>query len=113
MLLAATPWLPALLPFLVASGVTVATVPATMTLARRAGGLDHPDDEGDRRIHTEPTPRLGGLALWAGFAVAVAVLGGSIGQRWQIVAATGVITVLMAIDDTLKLGWWTSSSSRS
>jgi len=88
--------------------VSVALVPATIALAKRTGGVDRPDDrEAGRRIHTEPTPRLGGLALWAGFAVAIAVFGQSIGQRWQIIAATGVITVLMAIDDILNLGWWT------
>jgi UDP-GlcNAc:undecaprenyl-phosphate GlcNAc-1-phosphate transferase len=98
-----TPWLPALPPFLLASVVCMLLVPLTMLLARRIGrgAVDQPDR--DRRIHREPTARLGGLAMYAGFAVAVAAFGGSIPMRWQIVAITGVITVAMAVDDILGL----------
>ena len=46
--------------------LTLALTPAVMTLARRAGALDHP---GPRRIHRVPVPTLGGLAF------VVAVLG--------------------------------------
>src|SRR5258708_29344421 len=81
-------------------------VPASMLLARRIGrgAVDSPHDA--RRIHREPTPRLGGLAMYAGFAVALAAFGGSIHTRWQIVAITGVITVAMAVDDILGLPWY-------
>ena len=40
------------------------------TLARRVGWLDQP---GERRVHTVPVPRLGGVALYAGFLVALAI----------------------------------------
>jgi UDP-GlcNAc:undecaprenyl-phosphate GlcNAc-1-phosphate transferase len=98
-----TPWLPALPPFLLASVVCMVAVPLTMVLARRIGrgAVDRPDEA--RRIHKEPTPRLGGLAMFLGFAVAVAVFGGSIATRWQIVGITGAITVAMAVDDILGL----------
>jgi UDP-GlcNAc:undecaprenyl-phosphate GlcNAc-1-phosphate transferase len=97
------PWLPALPPFLLASVVCMAAVPLTMLLARRIGrgAVDNPDQE--RRIHKAPTPRLGGLAMYLGFAVAVAAFGGSIATRWQIVGITGAITVAMAVDDILGL----------
>lgn len=97
------PWLPALPPFLLASVVCMVAVPLSMRLARRIGrgAVDNPDEE--RRIHTTPTPRLGGLALYLGFAVAVAAFGGAIASRWQIVAITGVITIAMAVDDILGL----------
>jgi UDP-GlcNAc:undecaprenyl-phosphate GlcNAc-1-phosphate transferase len=82
-------------------------VPFTMLLARRIGrgAVDHPEQD-ERRIHAEPTPRLGGLALCLGFAVALAAFGGSIHTRWQIVAITGVISVAMAVDDILGLPWY-------
>jgi UDP-GlcNAc:undecaprenyl-phosphate/decaprenyl-phosphate GlcNAc-1-phosphate transferase len=106
LLASTTPWLPALPPFLLASVLCMASVPVTMVLARRIGGgaVDDPKDE--RRIHTEPTPRLGGLAMYIGFAAAVAAFGGSIGARWQIVAISGVVTVAMAVDDILGLPWY-------
>jgi len=39
-------------------------VPATRWIARRFGVLDDP---GPRKVHATPTPRLGGIALWATF----------------------------------------------
>ncbi len=45
---------------LAALAVTLLTTPLVMRVARRAGALDQP---GPRRIHTEPVPTLGGIAL--------------------------------------------------
>jgi UDP-GlcNAc:undecaprenyl-phosphate/decaprenyl-phosphate GlcNAc-1-phosphate transferase len=100
---AVSPWLSALPPFLVAGGVCIAAVPCTMWLARRTGAVAEPD--GDRHLHSRPTPRLGGIALFAGFAVAVAIFGSSIQLRWQVIAVTAAITLAMAIDDILDLSW--------
>jgi UDP-GlcNAc:undecaprenyl-phosphate GlcNAc-1-phosphate transferase len=97
-------WYPALPPFLLASLVTCAAVPASMWLARRVGAVDRPDAE--RRIHSRPTPRLGGIAMFAGFAVALAVFGAGAPERWQVVAVTAAITLAMAVDDVLRLPAW-------
>jgi UDP-GlcNAc:undecaprenyl-phosphate/decaprenyl-phosphate GlcNAc-1-phosphate transferase len=100
---AGSPWLTALPPFLVASAVCAAAVPASIWLARRTGAVAEPD--GDRHLHREPTPRLGGIAMFAGFAVAIAIFGSGITLRWQVLAVTAAITVAMAIDDILDLSW--------
>ena len=100
-----TPWYPALLPFLLASAVTCAVVPVSMWVARRVGAVDRPDAE--RRIHDEPTPRLGGIAMFAGFAIALAVFGSNVEERWDVVAVTAAITLAMAVDDVLRLPPWT------
>ena len=97
------PWLPALPPFLVASAVCIAAVPGSMWLARRSGAVAEPD--ADRHLHPQPTPRLGGIAMFIGFAVAVAVFGGGIGYRWQVVAVCAAITVAMGLDDIFDLSW--------
>jgi UDP-GlcNAc:undecaprenyl-phosphate GlcNAc-1-phosphate transferase len=97
-------WYPALPPFLLASLVTCAAVPLSMWLARRVGAVDRPDAE--RRIHRRPTPRLGGIAMFAGFAVALAVFGAGVPERWQVVAVTAAITLAMAVDDVLRLPAW-------
>lgn len=96
-------WLPALPPFLLASSITIAVVPLTMMAARRFGAVAEPDSE--RHLHSSPTPRLGGLALFAGFAVALVIFGGSVPDRWQVVAVTGAITVVMLVDDIFDLPW--------
>jgi UDP-GlcNAc:undecaprenyl-phosphate/decaprenyl-phosphate GlcNAc-1-phosphate transferase len=98
-----SPWLPALPPFLVASAVCIAAVPGSIWLARRASAVAEPDF--DRHLHTAPTPRLGGIAMFAGFAVAVAIFGSSIAYRWQVVAVCAAITLAMSIDDVFDLSW--------
>src|SRR6202035_3106324 len=98
-----SPWLSALPPFLVASAVCIAAVPGSMWLARRTKAVAQPD--GDRHLHPNPTPRLGGIAMFAGFAVAIAIFGSSITYQWQVLAVTGAITIAMAVDDILDLSW--------
>src|SRR5690606_9720271 len=46
--------------------VALAATPLASVVARRVGALDHPSG---RRIHTRPTPRLGGLGIMAGVLV--------------------------------------------
>lgn len=100
---AATPWLPALPPFLAAGAVCIAALPASIWVAKRTGAVAEPD--ADRHIHSQPTPRLGGIAMFLGFAVAVAAFGDSIQYRWQVVAVCGAITIAMALDDIFDLSW--------
>lgn len=96
-------WIPAVPPFLLAATVTIIAVPGSMLLARHLGAVAHPDR--DRHLHAEATPRLGGMALFAGFAVALLVFGGAVANRWQVLAVTGAITIAMLVDDMLDLSW--------
>jgi UDP-GlcNAc:undecaprenyl-phosphate GlcNAc-1-phosphate transferase len=50
--------------------VTFLLVPLAIRLARRVGAVVPP---GDRRVHTSPTPTLGGLAMFGGLLAGVAV----------------------------------------
>ena len=59
-----------LIVFLVAAGTTFALTPLVRRLAVRFGAIDVPSD---RKLHTVPTPTMGGLAMWAGFLVAIGV----------------------------------------
>lgn len=54
-----------------ATAVSAALVPVSRVLARRFGIIDAP---GHRKIHREPTPRIGGIAVFAAFSTVV--LGG-------------------------------------
>jgi len=86
---------------LAAAGVVLATTPAAARLARRLGAVDQPSG---RRIHLEPTPRLGGLALLAGFLAPVLLfLPVSTGSR-AIVLGALLIALLGAADDIWGLG---------
>lgn len=98
------PWLPAFPPFLVASMVCIATVPLTAILAQRLGAVAHPD--ADRHLHAEATPRLGGIAIFVGFAIALLVFGSHVPERLEILAICAAITIAMAVDDILDLAWY-------
>lgn len=56
------------LTLLVAFGLVTALVPASRALATRLGVIDVP---GPRKVHTLPMPRLGGVAVFAGFTLVV------------------------------------------
>jgi UDP-GlcNAc:undecaprenyl-phosphate GlcNAc-1-phosphate transferase len=52
------------------AAIAVVLVPPSRYLARRFGVIDHP---GDRKVHREPMPRLGGLAVYGAFTSVVLV----------------------------------------
>src|SRR6478735_3262544 len=53
----------------VAALVTLAATPLVARFARRIGWVVQPDE---RRVHTEATPDVGGIAMFAGFVAALA-----------------------------------------
>ena len=59
--------LDALYAFLVAAAVTALLTPVTMRIARAVGAIDQPRERG---LSENPTPLLGGLAIFAGALVA-------------------------------------------
>src|ERR1700761_8471298 len=70
----------------------------------------------DRDVHTEPTPRLGGVAMFLGLLIAIGVawfvppLRSAFGDSWQIATiliAALIIVIIGVIDDIIDLGWIT------
>lgn len=101
-----------LLVFVVATAVTYVVTPGVRALAVRVGALTAVRD---RDVHTVPIPRLGGVAMLAGFLAAV-VLATRLEHLSQIFAepeiigvciGAFVITVVGAIDDVRELDWLT------
>lgn len=100
---------------LVLAAVTSSVVtPVVRRIAVRAGVVDEP---GGRRVHKEITPRLGGLAVMAGFFLPLAVFAvvktGAVRgflQREELVLGLvlgGVVVgAVGAIDDVRSLGPW-------
>ena len=58
--------------FMIAFVTAIMATPHTIKLARKIGAVDTPDDE--RRVNKIAMPRLGGLAVIAGFSVSVIYL---------------------------------------
>ncbi len=87
--------------------VSFAVTPLVRMLAHKVGAVDDPNRD-ERRIHTSPVPRLGGLAIFIGFIVAFLVFGfGELNRQMAgILIGAVIILVLGAIDDILTLPWW-------
>lgn len=95
--------------FLTALGVSLLATPVARRIALRLGLVDRPDE---RKIHGDPTPYLGGVAIIVGFTLAVAggaYLQGFRGAYSQAAAILGGGVVLAAIglwDDLRDLPGW-------
>ncbi len=100
----------ALFAFGVAFLIALWATPRVRELALRAGVVDHP---GGRRIHDRPVPRWGGIAIWLGvvLAVALAALGDWLvagnkvltPQLVALLAGASVVAVLGMVDDRFEL----------
>jgi UDP-GlcNAc:undecaprenyl-phosphate/decaprenyl-phosphate GlcNAc-1-phosphate transferase len=95
---------------LVAGVLTAAITPAVIGLARRLGAVDVPSDP--RKVHREPVPTLGGLAIVAGFlgALGVARLLPDFAELFRdtsepigLLVGVGVIAVIGLVDDLRPL----------
>ena len=93
------------LVFLVAAAATYLLTPLVRRFAVRVGAMTQPRD---RDVHAIPTPRLGGLAMYAGVVVAMVVAQSLPALRAGLQGTTeikavliggGVITLLGAVDD--------------
>jgi UDP-GlcNAc:undecaprenyl-phosphate GlcNAc-1-phosphate transferase len=57
--------------FVLALAATALITPLVCRMAIKLGHFDEPD--GQRRVHSEPTPRIGGVAIYLGFTLALFV----------------------------------------
>src|SRR5438046_4787174 len=71
-------------------------VPLALRLSRRAGVVARP---GGRHAHAHPTPVLGGLAMWIGFAMALLVFLPRDTQTLAVLVVSGLAMGLLIVDD--------------
>ncbi len=88
--------LPGLWPLLVAMLVCALLIPVAIRASRRMGLMAVP---GGRHAHSTPTPLLGGLAMFIGFAIAVLTFAPSSITRTGVLVVSGLATVLLIADD--------------
>jgi UDP-GlcNAc:undecaprenyl-phosphate GlcNAc-1-phosphate transferase len=99
--------------FTAALAVSYAATSLIAPLAHKWGAVDHPNE---RKIHVEPVPRLGGVAIWLGFMAAVLafvalqsvfpheVIGFDTGPTfWGFLVAGAMIVAVGVVDDTIGL----------
>ncbi len=92
--------------FLVSGLLALALTPAVRRCAIALGALDQPDD---RKVHREPIPRLGGLAVYLAVAITIGLgyAEGSLSiflRDHAVLALAGTAIVLLGVaDDLLNL----------
>jgi UDP-GlcNAc:undecaprenyl-phosphate/decaprenyl-phosphate GlcNAc-1-phosphate transferase len=92
--------LPGLWPLLVAFAVCALAVPLMIWLSRATGMIALP---GGRHAHSKPTPLLGGLAMYAGFAAAVLIFLPGYKDTPGVLIVSGLAAVLLIADDRWKV----------
>ena len=87
--------------------VSLLATPAVIRLAKKTGAMDAPNA---RKVHKKPVPRIGGLAIYAGFISAiifVAIKFGLDGEQLQeivgLILSGSLIIALGLIDDYKNL----------
>lgn len=85
------------LAFVVAFLTSFASTPWARELAEIIGAIDVPKDA--RRMHKIPTPRLGGLAIFFGFLIAVICFVVLTPEIIGIIAGSVIIVIMGAMDD--------------
>ncbi|NLY43705.1 MAG: undecaprenyl/decaprenyl-phosphate alpha-N-acetylglucosaminyl 1-phosphate transferase [Clostridiaceae bacterium] len=91
-----------ILSFVVSFLVAFAATPLARILAIKIGAIDIPKDE--RRVHKQPIPRLGGLAIFYGFLVSVLSFIQLNTAIRGIILGSLIIVILGVIDDVKQLG---------
>lgn len=86
--------------FSVALAASYLLTPHVKRLAIRLGALDKPDA---RKVHTQPIPRMGGLAIYAGFLLAVLASVHVSRELFGLLLGGTVILAVGIIDDMKQL----------
>lgn len=87
-----------MLAFFLALAVAYFITPRVKDLAIKLGALDAPDD---RKVHTRPIPRMGGLAIYAGFVLAV-LASMHVSREIMGLLVGGTVILIVGIIDDLK-----------
>lgn len=89
-----------LVAFVTALVLAYVLTPSVKKLAIRLGALDKPDA---RKVHKHPIPRMGGLAIYAGFMVATLISMHMSLEIIGILVGGTVILIVGIIDDMIQL----------
>ncbi|MHB1391168.1 MAG: glycosyltransferase family 4 protein [Thermoleophilia bacterium] len=91
----------AVIAFLVAAAIVFVITPTVGSIARLVGAMDEPDA---RKIHDDPIPRLGGLAIFFGFIIPALLFLELSKQMKGVLVGASLITLFGAVDDLRGTG---------
>jgi len=86
-----------IIAFIASLIISFAITPFIKKLAVKVGAIDVPNDE--RRVHSKPTPRLGGLSIYIAFVVMALLLIPFSTKLFGILGGATIIVMLGVVDD--------------
>ena len=86
----------AIIAFAVAAAIVFIITPTVGSIARFVGAMDEPNS---RKIHEDPVPRLGGLAIFFGFIIPALLFLELTDQMKGVLVGASIITLFGAVDD--------------
>ncbi|WP_102026483.1 glycosyltransferase family 4 protein [Salirhabdus sp. Marseille-P4669] len=86
--------------FVISFFITVSITPLVKILAIKVGAVDHPDQ---RKIHVGIQPRLGGLAIFIGAAIALMVIQPNHEHITELVIGAVIIVITGVLDDIYQI----------
>jgi len=92
----------ALIALVIALAVCFCLSPVVKVFATKVGAIDVPKD--NRRMHKQPIPRLGGLAIFMGFMASVLIMVPLTDALRGMLFGSVIIVVLGVFDDVYALG---------
>lgn len=98
-----TPLIYGLVAVICASLLSYALTPPVRVLAYKIGAIDVPTD--GRRMHTRPTPRLGGLTIFFSFVIATLIFCEVTPTLVAIWIGGLILCVLGTLDDVFRVHW--------
>lgn len=90
-----------ILALILSGAISYLTTPAALKISHKLGAIDVPKD--NRRMHKDPIPRLGGLAIYFGFTVSSLLLLTLDAELMALLIGATLMMVLGVIDDSRTL----------
>jgi UDP-GlcNAc:undecaprenyl-phosphate GlcNAc-1-phosphate transferase len=90
------------MPFVLAMVITIAWLPVFGRIAAKWRVVDHP---GERKVHSMPIPRIGGVAMAIGVLIAAIIVIPLAPPDKYFLVGAGVLTLFGALDDRFDLDY--------
>ena len=97
-------WLKILLAVVTAMIAAFIFTPLVKRFAEKVGAMDNPGEA--RRVHDHPIPRMGGMAIFLGFIIAVLIFADVTSEVQGILIGSIVIVATGVVDDIVSLNYW-------
>ncbi|MCL2158020.1 MAG: undecaprenyl/decaprenyl-phosphate alpha-N-acetylglucosaminyl 1-phosphate transferase [Oscillospiraceae bacterium] len=96
-------FLNAIIAVIFAALMAFVTTPIVRVLAYKIGAVDNPKIEPERRMHKEPIPRLGGLAIFFSFVISLLLFYGVSNFTLSLISGSFLVVGIGVLDDVFRI----------